>query len=277
MRITDIQGKVRLHNEVEMPYFGLGVFEANEGPEVIQAIHWALEAGYRHIDTASLYGNEASVGEAIKTSGLKREEIFVTTKVWNSEQGYKNTLEAFTRSLEKLDSEYVDLYLVHWPVADRYLDTWEALEEIYERKLTRAIGVSNFNRHHIEEILKKGSQRPVVNQVEFHPGLSQQSLLKYCQDQHIQLQAWMPILKGRVNDIPLLAKIGEKYGKTAVQVALRWELQKGVVTIPKSVRRDRIISNADIFDFELSPEDIKKIDSLDKGYRLGADPDNFDF
>jgi methylglyoxal/glyoxal reductase len=277
MKITDINGTVNLHNGLQMPYFGLGVFEANEGSETIQAVHWALEAGYRHIDTASLYRNEGSVGEAIKTSGIKREKIFVTTKVWNSDQGYQKTLDAFQTSLELLQTDYIDLYLIHWPVKGKYLETWRALEEIYSRKQAMAIGISNFNSHHIDDIIRLGGTVPMVNQVEFHPYLVQPSLTSYCRKHNIQFEAWSPILKGRVNDIPILIEIAKKYGKSAVQIVLRWDLQKDVITIPKSVHRERIIINADIFDFELSEEDIRKIDMLDRGSRIGADPDNFNF
>lgn len=277
MKITDIKGTVHLVNGVKMPYFGLGVFEAEQGTETIRAIHWALEAGYRHIDTASLYGNEESVGEAVKTSGIPREEIFVTTKVWNSDQGFQPTWEAFCRSLEKLDMEYIDLYLVHWPVRDKFVETWEALEEIYRKKLVRAIGVSNFLIHHLDVLLDRSGIPPMVNQVEFHPLLVQNDLLSYCRENDIQYQAWSPIMKGRVNDIPLLQELGRKYGKTPVQITLRWDLQKGVVTIPKSVQKERIIQNADIFDFELDPGEIQKIDALDRHYRMGADPESFNF
>ena len=277
MIISDIKETFKLWNRVGMPYFGLGVFESTEGSETIKAIHWALEAGYRHIDTASMYLNERSVGEAIKTSGIRREDIFVTTKVWNSDQGFQNTLDAFNRSLDKLQMGFVDLYLIHWPVRGKFIKTWEAMEEIYSKKLARAIGVSNFQQHHILELMTSNHLKPMVNQVEFHPYLSQPELLNFCKNNNIQLQAWSPILKGRVNNFPKLIEIGMKYGKTPVQVTLRWDLQKGVITIPKSVRKERIISNANIFDFSLTDEEIKIIDSLNKNERMGADPDNFNF
>lgn len=277
MSISDIGGTVKLNNGTEMPYFGLGVFGSEEGQETIQAIHWALEAGYRHIDTATLYYNEKSVGHAIKTCGFNRKEIFITTKVWNSDQGYQSTLDAFHTSLDKLQMDYVDLYLIHWPVHDKFLDTWNALEELYEQKLVRAIGVSNFLPHHIEEILRRKEHKPMVNQIEFHPYLVQSQLLRYCRDHQIQVEAWSPIIKGRVNEIPLLNEIGNKYDKSPVQITLRWDLQKGIVTIPKSVKRDRIFSNADIFDFELTEEEIRQIDNLDRDDRIGAHPDHFNF
>jgi diketogulonate reductase-like aldo/keto reductase len=277
MEISDIKGSFRLLNGVEMPYFGLGVFGSEAGEETIQAILWALEAGYRHIDTATLYGNESSVGEAVKSSRLKREDIFITTKVWNSDQGYRNTLEAFRTSLEKLRMDYIDLYLIHWPVRDKYMDTWEALEKLYADKLVRAIGVSNFLPHHIDKIIRQKGEIPLVNQVEFHPYLVQPELLNYCKQHQIQVEAWSPILKGRVNDFPLLQQIAAKYSKTPVQVTLRWDLQKGVITIPKSTRRERINSNADIFDFELTAEEVNQIDALNRKERIGAHPDTFNF
>ncbi len=277
MKITDIQGTVSLHNGVEMPYLGLGVFETPDGQETIDAIHWALEAGYRHIDTAYLYMNEIGVGEAVRTSGIAREKIFVTTKVWNSDQGYKKTLDAFHRSLDLLKFDYVDLYLIHWPVKGKYVETWDALQYLYEKKLVRAIGVSNFLEHQLNDILEHNGIVPMVNQVEFHPYVVQPSLLEYCKKHNIQFEAWTPLMKGKVNEIPVLIEIAKKYGKTPVQVVLRWDLQKDVVTIPKSVHKDRIISNAQLFDFTLSAEDIQRIDALDRDERIGAHPDTFDF
>ncbi|MGD2035689.1 MAG: aldo/keto reductase [Bacteroidales bacterium] len=273
--ITNINGTFTLNNGLPMPYFGLGVFEAAPGRETIEAIHWAFEAGYRHIDTATMYLNEDSVGEAVRTSGLRREDVFITTKVLNEHQGYRNTMDAFQRSLEKLKTDYVDLYLIHWPVKGKYLETWQACEELYAQDLVRAIGVSNFLRHHIENIMDNGEIMPMVNQNEFHPYLVQPGLLAFCKEYHIQYQAWSPILKGEVNSIPVLTDIGKKYGKNPVQVVLRWDLQKEVITIPKSVHRERIFSNADIFDFELSEEDMSQIDALDRDKRTGPHPDSF--
>jgi len=277
MNITDIHGTVTLNNGVEMPYFGLGVFEANEGTETIDAVEYALECGYRHIDTAAMYMNEKSVGEGIRKSDIKREKIFVTTKVWNSHQGYQETIDAFHRSLDRLQLDYLDLYLIHWPVHAKYIDTYRALEELYDMKLIRAIGVSNFLEHQLENLISNTEIMPMVNQVEFHPYLTSASLLNYCNSKKIQFEAWSPILKGKVNEIPILIELGEKYKKTPVQIILRWDLQKGVVTIPKSVKKERIRSNSDIFDFQIAYEDILKIDALNRNERIGADPDNFDF
>jgi diketogulonate reductase-like aldo/keto reductase len=277
MKITDIKGCFRLNNGVEMPYLGLGVFEINDGEEVINAVKYALDVGYRHVDTATIYRNETGVGKAIKQSPVKREEIFVTSKVWNSEQGYESTLKAFDQSLKNLDFDYLDLYLIHWPVRGKYKDTWRALEYLYKQGRARAIGVSNFLKHHLEDLMQSAEIIPMVNQVEFHPYLIQQELLDYCKEKQIQYEAWSPLMKGKIFSVDIVNQLAHKYGKTASQVVLRWDLQKGVITIPKSVRKERIIANAQLFDFELSQEDMALIDSLDKDYRIGADPDNFNF
>ena len=260
-----------------MPWLGLGVFLSKDGSEVINAVKYALEVGYRSIDTAAIYRNERGVGQAIKESGVKRNEIFLTSKVWNNDQGYHATLKAFDESLEKLQTDYLDLYLIHWPKGQRSIETWTALEELYKQGRIKAIGVSNFMIHHLEDLLKHAETKPMVNQVEFHPELIQPKLLEYCKQKQIQLEAWSPIMKGRVNNIPVMQALAVKYQKTPVQIVLRWDLQKGVVTIPKSVNLERIKSNSEIFDFELSDEDMDKIDALDKSKRIGPDPDNFDF
>ena len=256
-----------------MPWLGLGVFWSKEGREVENAVKVALEAGYRSIDTAAAYQNEHGVGKAILESGVPRSEIFLTT----SDQGYKSTFRAFERSLGKLQTDYIDLYLIHWPKGELSVETWKAMEELYERGRIRAIGVSNFLLHHLKHLLENSRIKPMVNQIEFHPELMQPDLLKFCQDNQIQVEAWRPIMEGKVNDIPVFQALSLKYQKSPVQIMLRWDIQKGVVTIPKSVTPERIIHNADIFDFELSPEDMAKIDSLDKLARMGADPDNFNF
>lgn len=275
--MQNLQSTVQLSNGVKMPWFGLGVYKVENGDEVVSSVKWAIEAGYRSIDTAALYQNEDGVGQAIRESGVPREELFVTTKVWNSDQGYDSTLQAFEQSLDKLGLEYVDLYLVHWPVKGKYKDTWRALEKLHEDGKVRAIGVSNFQIHHLEDLLADAKVRPVVNQVELHPLLSQVELRNYCKEQGIQIEAWAPLAQGRLLDNEVLQTIGEKYGKSVAQVLLRWDLQSGIVTIPKSIKQERIVQNADIFDFELSPEDMKQIDDLNQNQRFGADPDNFNF
>ncbi len=277
MEINNIQGKWKLNNGVEMPYFGLGVFQVDDGSKIIEVVNHALEAGYRHIDTASLYGNEKGVGEAIRTSGIKREDIFVTSKVWNSDQRSDNVYNAFNRSMERLGFDYLDLYLIHWPVEGKYKNTWKVLEKLYHKKRIKAIGVSNFMVHHLEDLLTTVEIVPMVNQVEFHPYLINQPLLDFCKKHNIQHEAWSPLMQGNVVKVNELVALGEKYNKTPVQIVLRWNLQKGVVTIPKSSQKNRIISNADIFNFEISKEDMKFIDSLDRNYRFGEDPDNFAF
>lgn len=277
MKITDIKGTVTLSNGVSMPYLGLGVFGINEGNELINAVKHALNTGYRHIDTASMYQNEPGVGRGIKESGVPREEVFVTTKVWNTDQGYDQTLRAFERSIDRLGFEYVDLYLIHWPVPGKYKATWKALEELYRQGRVKSIGVSNFLKHQLVDLLTVCEIKPMVNQMEFHPYLVQPSLLDFCRKNQIQYEAWSPIIKGKVTNIEVLRLLGEKYGKSSVQVVLRWDLQKGVVTIPKSSNPDRIKSNADLFDFELSEEDMKRIDLLDRYSRIGPDPDNINF
>ncbi len=272
-----LQSTTTLSNGVEMPLFGLGVFETREGSEVEDSVRWALEAGYHSIDTATIYRNERGVGRGIQQSGVAREDLFVTTKVWNADQRNGSTLEAFEKSLRDLVLDYVDLYLVHWPVDGHYKQTWRDLETIYASGRARAIGVSNFMVEHLQDLLLDTGITPAVNQVEFHPYLQSPELVDFCQEAAIQLEAWSPIMKGRVLDVPQLRDLGEKYGKDAVQITLRWILQRGIVAIPKSVKQTRIVSNANIYDFELSADDMTLIDSLDRGQRVGPDPYNFRF
>lgn len=277
MDITNLNGTVRLSNGVEMPYLGLGVFKTKEGKEVVDAVTYALDAGYRHIDTAAVYGNEEGVGEAIAQHAVDRKDIFLTTKVWNADQGYDSTLKAFDASLGRLKTDYLDLYLVHWPVKGKYKETWRALEQLYADGRIKAIGVSNFLQHHLEDLFQTAKVMPMVNQLEFHPYLVQQRLLDFCQQHQIQFEAWSPLMQGKAFEVPLLQELAVKYNVSVAQLILRWDLQKGVVTIPKSVRRDRVISNADLFNFSISEEDVQKISALDRGQRVGPDPDNFNF
>lgn len=275
--INSINDCTVLSNGVKMPWLGLGVWQVEDGIEVENAVKWAIKAGYRSIDTAAAYGNEAGVGKAIKECGIAREELFITTKLWNANQGYESTLKAFEESRKLLDLEYLDLYLIHWPVKGKYVDSWRALVKMYQDGLVRAIGVSNFHPHHLNDVISDSGVVPMVNQVECHPWLTQKPLLSFCKDNKIQLEAYSPLMHGNLNKEPLLAEIGEKYGKTAAQVVLRWDLQNGIVTIPKSVRKSRIIENADIFDFQLAPEDMKKIDALNRDRRFLPDPDHINF
>ncbi|MDQ0190798.1 aldo/keto reductase [Alicyclobacillus cycloheptanicus] len=273
----ELSSRVALHNGVQMPWFGLGVYKVQAGGEVEHAVRAAIATGYRSIDTAALYGNEEGVGRAIQASGAARDEIFVTTKVWNTDQGFDTTREAFETSRRKLGLDVVDLYLIHWPVKGKYLDTWRAMEELYREGKVRAIGVSNFQIHHLQDLLDHCEIRPMVNQVEYHPYLTQVELRTFCEQNQIRLEAWAPLMRGRLMDDPVLQQIASAHEKTVAQVVLRWDLQHGVVTIPKSVRPERIRENADIFDFELSEQEMAQIDGLNRNERCGPDPDNFHF
>lgn len=276
-----LQDTVTLHNGVAMPGLGLGVFKVEEGPTVVQAVKAAIANGYRSIDTAAIYGNEQTVGqgirEALAEKGLSREDIFVTSKVWNSDLGYEATLAAYETSLQKLGLEYLDLYLIHWPVKGKYKDAWRALEHLYEAGKVKAIGVSNFQIHHLQDVMTDAKIKPMINQVELHPRLTQKELLSFTREHGIQLEAWSPLMQGELLDNEVLKEIGAKYGKSVAQVILRWDVQHGIVTIPKSIKEHRIVENASIFDFELSPAEMKQIDALNEDRRVGPDPDNFDF
>lgn len=274
--VKGLQDAATLHNGVQMPWFGLGVYKV-ENSEAIQAVKAALKAGYRSIDTAAYYQNEEGVGIGIKEAGIPREELFITSKVWNSDQGYDSTIKAFEASLKRLGLDYLDLYLIHWPVKGKYKETWKALEKVYKEGKVRAIGVSNFHIHHLQDLLQEAKIKPMVNQVEFHPRLTQKELRQYCKEQGIQFEAWSPLMRGQLFDNDVLKEIGKKYNKTPAQVILRWDLQHEVVTIPKSVNEQRIIENASIFDFELTKEEMDRIDALNENKRIGSDPDNFDF
>lgn len=277
----NLQDTITLANGVKIPWLGLGVFKVKEGSEVVDAVRTAIKYGYRSIDTAAIYGNEEGVGQGIKEglqeAGIAREDLFVTSKVWNADQGYDSTLEAYQTSLIKLDLDYLDLYLIHWPVKGKYKDTWRALERIYHEGRVRAIGVSNFHIHHLKDVFQGSTIKPMINQVEFHPRLIQKELRAFCKEEGIQFEAWSPLMQGKLLDNPILQEIADKYGKSIAQVIIRWDLQNDVVTIPKSIKEHRIIENSNVFDFELTKEDLEQIDALNENQRVGSDPDNFNF
>lgn len=281
MTARNLQDTTTLHNGVTMPWFGLGVFKVEEGPELVEAVKAAMKHGYRSVDTAAIYGNEEGVGqgirEGLREAGISREDLFVTSKVWNADLGYESTIAAYEASLQKLGLDYLDLYLIHWPVEGKFKEAWRALETLYKEGKVKAIGVSNFQIHHLEELMKDAEIKPMINQVEYHPRLTQKELQSFCRDNGIQLEAWSPLMQGQLLDQEVLKDIAGKHGKTVAQVILRWDLQNGVVTIPKSTKEHRIVENAAVFDFELTKEDMERIDSLNQNHRVGPDPDNFDF
>ena len=270
--LANIGARVRLNNGVEMPVLGLGVYQMSAGGQTRTACLDAFAAGYRLIDTASMYGNEKDVGAAVSRSGLDREELFITTKVWNDDHGYDRTLKAFQRSQEALGLDYVDLYLVHWPGGGLRKETWRAMEKLLQDGRCQAIGVSNYTIAHLKEALGYAEVVPSVNQVEFHPWLFQKDLLEFCQKEGIQMESYSPLTRARKLDSPILGLIGSHYAKTPAQIMIRWGLQHGLVEIPKSTHKERIKENADVFDFQIDDRDMKEIDSIDKDRRVSWDP-----
>jgi methylglyoxal/glyoxal reductase len=259
-----LESRAILNNGVEIPRLGLGVYQSPPGKATRRAVKYALEIGYRHIDTAQLYGNEADVGSALRESGIKREEVFITTKVWNSYQGYDSTLQACEQSLRRLGMTYVDLYLIHWPVQGMSLDTWRAMVQSLQTGKARSVGVSNYTVELLQEILQNSDVVPAVNQVEFHPFLYQKHMLSFCEKNGIHLEAYSPLTRGYRLNHPTILAVAKEHNKTPAQVLIRWSLQHGLVVIPKSIHEDRIRENSQVFDFHLGHEDMKLLDSLNE-------------
>ena len=278
----DIHATRKLNNSIEIPYLGLGVFQCNDGDETVNAVRWAIEAGYRLIDTAAAYHNEKSVGQGIHESGIERKKLFVTTKLWKEDMIQGTQMKAFEKSLKLLQVDYVDLYLIHWPFPGKTLESWKVMEEIYKSGRARAIGVSNFVQHHLDLLLQDAIVAPAVNQIQCHPHFSQQPLIEYCKKLGIAVEAWSPLggTGGNLLDTRVLKKIAEKHAKTAAQIVLRWDLQRGIITIPKSTHRERIIANADLYTFELSRDEMNIINDLNQNlqpYPMGWDPESIGF
>ncbi len=277
--------EVKLNNGVIMPQPGFGTFLTPDGETAVNAVRCAIEQGYRHIDTAAVYGNEVSVGEGIRQSGVPREELFITSKVWNTERGYETTLRAFDKTIKDLGVDYLDLYLIHWPANKKQFgdaadginqETWRALEKLHNEGMIRSIGLSNFMPHHLDAILAKAEVMPAVDQIEYHPGFLQQACVDCCKEKGITVEAWSPLGRGRVIFDELLMGLAEKYGSTVAQLVIRWVMQKGIVPLVKSVTPSRIEENYQVFDFQITDEDMALIDGM-TAERIGSDPDEADF
>lgn len=275
----------KLENGVAVPQVGFGTWQIKEGELAFNAVSTALEVGYRHIDTAAVYGNEVSVGKAINESNLKREEVFVTSKLWNSDRGYKETLKAFEVSSKKLNLEYIDMYLLHWPANAKQFknwqkineSSWKALEKLYEEGKVKAIGVSNFMKEHLEALLSSSIIKPMVNQIEFHPGFMQEDTIALCKKESILIEAWSPLGSGKMLDNEVLIAIAKKYNVSVAQLCIRWVLQKGHLPLPKSVTPERIKNNLDVYGFTISDEDVNLIDALPYIGGSGLNPSEVDF
>ncbi|HTX64762.1 MAG TPA: aldo/keto reductase [Opitutaceae bacterium] len=277
-RTEGLRATVTLNNGVRMPWFGLGVFQIAGDTNTEMVVRMALEHGYRSVDTAALYGNERGVGRAVRGAGVPREQLFVTTKVWNDDMRRDRVELAFDQSRRRLGLDHVDLFLLHWPIAGKITASWQALEKLHRAGKVKAIGVSNFMPKHLDELLAAAEVVPAVNQIEFHPYLQSKALADYCRAKGIQLEAWSPLMQGgALLQDPALTAIAAAHGKTVAQVILRWDIQGGVVTIPKSVQPRRLAENAGIFDFSLTDAEMTTIAALDRNQRSGADPYHFNF
>ena len=274
-----------LSNGVNMPSIGFGTYKSGSDEETAKIVKYALEAGYRQIDTASFYGNEVGIGNGIKESGIKREDLFLVTKLWNDDHGYDKTIEAFNKSLERLQVDYLDLYLIHWPVVKGHkedweksiCETWKAFEKLYSEGKIRAIGVSNFKPHHLKVIFENCNIKPMVNQIELHPSHNQDETVKFCRNNNILVEAWGPLSTGRIFKVKEMQDIADKYSKSIAQITLRWHIQNEILPLPKSVTPSRIKENSMIFDFELLKEDMELIQNLKGCEGSGIDPDNINF
>lgn len=283
--MLNLKSTYKLSNGVEIPMVGFGTWQTPNGETAISSVEEALKVGYRHIDTAAVYGNEESVGIAIKNSGIDRKEIFVTSKVWNSNQGYETTLKAFEESLKKLQLDYLDLYLIHWPVPKIFKETWEetsigtwkAIEELYKAGKIRSIGVSNFKPHHIKNLIDNCEIVPMVNQIQLSPGIDQKETIEYCKENNILVEAYSPLSTGKIFNVKEIINMAAKYNKSVSQIALRWSIQNGYLPLPKSVTPSRIKENSEIFDFEISKEDMEFINNLTDTGATKIDSDNMNF
>ena len=283
--MLNLKSTYKLSNGVEIPMVGFGTWQTPNGETAISSVEEALKVGYRHIDTAAIYGNEESVGTAIKNSGIDRKEIFVTSKVWNSNQGYESTLKAFEESLKKLQLDYLDLYLIHWPVPKIFKETWEetsigtwrAIEELYKAGKIRAIGVSNFKSHHIKNLIDNCEIVPMVNQIQLSPGIDQKETIQYCKENNILVEAYSPLATGKIFNVKEIIDMAARYNKSVSQIALRWSIQNGYLPLPKSVTLNRIKENLEIFDFEISKEDMEFINNLTDTGVTKIDSDNINF
>lgn len=278
--MNSLNDRIELNNGVKMPGLGLGVFQITD-EATAEVVEKGIASGYRLIDTAQIYGNEVGTGlgiaRGLASQNLSREDIFVTSKVWNDHLSYDETLTAYQQSLERLGLDYLDLYLIHWPGDDSFKESWRALETLYHEGKVRAIGVSNFQVHHLEELAKFATVKPVLNQIELHPKLSQQELRSYADNHEMKIQAWSPLMQGQMLANDVVKALAEKYQKTPAQIILRWDLQNDIMLVVKSVHEDRMKSNADIFDFELAPNDMEILNNLNENLRVGPNPDEFDF